>query len=421
MNKILSQEQILKNPASLPYNLTDSEFIVLQRILFSIARYGNNIDFNQLYLSEEQGFTHQTVNRAIAKLKKLGLVLIKRRRRGCGILSITKYFSLPRVRAILSRFFRVYPVFKITICMLLSEYVHFYRNKTSPDSGTSLAIRYLTGLTRCPSTKVAKKREKGYILSQMSPAKLEKIADIEAALVKRGLKYGEFDISKLFAFSDECLDDAISTMKHAKPKQPFGFFLSRCFEYCKWNNIEPDYQQADVCRSMNILEKYKKSQPARQTIREQIAKEPAKSSSSQQLLERQATEKRLEALEKANLEDYLRRKKAQEQAPKAKPRFENGQLVEEIAGMKWHVENLTERAAKGEPGANIALMMAKGTLARREHELQALLGTVEISTETKSTPVSHSHTVTPTQIVQHMSNLFLDGFTEGEDDQDIPD
>jgi hypothetical protein len=243
----------------------------------------------------------------------------------------------------------------------------------------------------------------------MSPAKLEKIADIEAALVKRGEKYGEFDIPKLFAFSDECLDDAIATMKHAKPKQPFGFFLSRCFEYCKWNNIEPDYQQADVCRSMNILEKYKKSQPAKQTIREQLiqnikAKEPQRESYSQQVKESMARER-------AAAEARMRR-------------FDHDQLVSEIAGFKWHVENLTERAAKGEPGANVALMIAKNTLARREYELNALLnppGTTQISTETKDAPVINTNTAPPTQIVQHMSNLFVDGFKEDEDDEDVLD
>ncbi len=324
VEKTPCQQYILQYPTQLVYDLTDSELTVLDRILFYVARYGNTIQFNQTYF---------------------GLILIKQRRIGCGILSITNYFSLPRVRAILSRFFNAYPVFKIGISMLLSEYVTAYKNKTSsPDPARRL---FRIGLNRSAVNKAYQRSDK-----KVNEVTIRKILDIERALVARGESLDTMDTEKLAAFSDECLDSVSMQMKKAHPKQPFAFFMHLCMKWCKENNQEPIFAKADALRQLNLLSKFRASRPA--SIAEQIkAKEPQRNSYSQQVRDTMARER-------AAAEERVRR-------------FSEVQLVDEIAGMKWHVENLTERSLKGEPGAPMALMMAKGTLARREHELSALL------------------------------------------------
>jgi len=396
VEKTPCQQYILQYPTQLVYDLTDSELTVLDRILFYVARYGNTIQFNQTYFGEQQGFTRQTANRAIAKFKKLGLILIKQRRIGCGILSITNYFSLPRVRAILSRFFNAYPVFKIGISMLLSEYVTAYKNKTSsPDPARRL---FRIGLNRSAVNKAYQRSDK-----KVNEVTIRKILDIERALVARGESLDTMDTEKLAAFSDECLDSVSMQMKKAHPKQPFAFFMHLCMKWCKENNQEPIFAKADALRQLNLLSKFRASRPA--SIAEQIkAKEPQRNSYSQQVRDTMARER-------AAAEERVRR-------------FSEVQLVDEIAGMKWHVENLTERSLKGEPGAPMALMMAKGTLARREHELSALLNppkTNQTSTEIKVSPVRHTNAAPPTQIVNHMANLFTDGLNGDESDEDVLD
>ena len=394
MNKTISQADILKNPAQLLYNLTDSEFVVIQKILFYVAHYGNYIDFNQLYLSEQQGFTRQTANRAVAKFKKLGLVLIKRRRIGCGILSITNYFSLPRVRAAIAHFFSAYPVFRINVSMLLSEYVSSVRIKDTPDPDRRL---FRIALNRRSVNEAYQKSDK-----KVNEVTIRKILDIERALVARGESLETMDTEKLAAFPEECLDEVSLRMKKSQPKQPFGFFMHLCMEWCKQNNQEPVFAKADALRQLNLLAKFReKSRPA--GIRDQIkAKEPKRESYSQQVQETRAREN-------AAAEARTRR-------------FSEVQLLDEIAGLKWHVENLTERANKGEPGMVTALMIAKGSLERRLYELSSTHPELyKISTETKVTTVSNTNTAPPTQIVQHMSNLFVDGFKEDEDDEDVLD
>lgn len=416
VKKIPSQADILRNPTQFVSDLTEAEYTVLDVALTAATYHGNGFLFNQTYLGERKGFTRQTANRAVAKFKKLGLFLVKQRRKGCAYLSISNYFSFPLVRAAISHKFTKYPGFQIRLSMLLPEYVSAIQRETScPDRQL-----FRIGLNRSSENERRANRDK-----KVNEVTIRKILDIERALVARGESLETMDTEKLAAFSMECLDNVSMQMRKAHPKQPFGFFVHLCMKWCKENNEEPVFAKADVLRQLGLLAKFRASRPA--GLKEQIktAGEPKKPDYAQQLRERQATEKRLEALERANLEDYLRRKK-QEQTQQAKPRYEGDQLAEEITAFKWHVENLTERAAKGELGASTALMIAKGTLARREYELASLApNTIKISTEAKVVPSRHSDTAPPTQIVRHMANLFSNDFPpepeESDYDEDVPD
>ena len=399
VKNIPSQQYILKYPAQLVSDLTEAEYTVLDTALAAVAHHGNGLLFNQTYLGEREGFTRQTANRAISKFKKLGLVMVKQRRQGCAYLSITNYFSYPLVRAAISHKFTKYPRFQIRLSMLLSEYVSSDKTKktSSPDPDRQL---FRIGLNRSNENERGSNRDK-----KVNEVTIRKILDIERALVARGESLEAMDTEKLAAFPEECLDAVSLRMKKAHPKQPFGFFMHLCMQWCKENNQEPVFAKADALRQLNLLAKFRTVRPA--GIAEQIkAKEPQRVNYSQQVQETRTREN-------AAAEARTRR-------------FSEVQLVDEIAGLKWHVENLTERANKGEPGMVTSLMIAKGSLERRLYELSSTHPELyKISTQVKVPPVSHSDTAPPTQIVQHMANLFSNDFSpellESDYDEDVLD
>jgi hypothetical protein len=394
VKNIPSQQYILKHPTQFISDLTNAEYTVLNTALASVAHYGNGVLFNQTYLGEREGFTTRTVNRAVAKFKKLGLFIVKQRREGCAYLSITNYFSFPLVRIAISHMFSKYPAFRIRLSMLLSEYVLTEKRETScPDSQL-----FRIGLNRISENERRANRDK-----KVNEVTIRKILDIERALVARGESLETMDTEKLAAFSEECLDSVSAQMKKAHPKKPFGFFLHLCMQWCKENNQEPVFAKADALRQLNLLAKFReKSRPA--SISEQIktAGEQKKPDYAQQVRQEMQRER---------------------QAADARTRRYNAvELVEEIAGLKRQIEDLTERAATGNMGMVASLLIAKGTLARREYELASMTpNSAQISTETKVPPISHTNTAPPTQIVQHMSNLFMDGFIEDSDDEDVLD
>lgn len=236
----------------------------------------------------------------------------------------------------------------------------------------------------------------------MNEVTIRKILDIERALVARGESLDTMDTEKLAAFSEECLDVVSLRMKKAHPKQPFAFFMHLCMQWCKENNQEPVFAKADALRQLNLLAKFRAARPAGIAQQIKTVGEQKKYDYSQQVRQ-----------------DMQREKQAYDARIR---RYNAVQLVDEIAGLKRQVEDLIERAKTGEGGMAASLMIAKGTLARREYELAALAPkTNEIQSQPKESPVIHRDTAPPTQIVSHMSNLFMDGFTEGEDDQDVFD
>jgi hypothetical protein len=384
VKNITSQAYALKYPNQFILGLTEKEFSILGYILYYISRYGNGITIDQTELAfRKLGCTPKTVNRAFSKFRQLGLIITKRRFDQSSYVSITNFFSFPRIRAVLSRYFRFYPVFKITISLLLSEYVSFIGKKTS---GTDPAPERLfrTGLNRSSGNVRPQKRGE-----KVNEVTVRKILDIERALLARGETLETMDANKLAAFPEECLDAVSVKMRGAHPKKPFAFFMHLCMAWCKENNQEAVFEKADALRQLGVLNKMRVSRPA--GIKQQLKEQPKQYSEQVR-------------------QDMQREKLAAEARTR---RFTPVQLVDEIAGMKKHVEELTARVAKGERGMSVALMIAQGALARREYELS-------ISTEVKDVAKSYTNTAPQSPIVLPKSNLF--SYEEGEEsEEDIPD
>lgn len=398
MNINISQAYAQKHPRTLINSFSDTYRKIFDILMDRHTRYGNTIPICQTTLAGTIGCTTRTVSRAFKLFRDLGLIFTTRRFNKSCIVTLTKFFKLPQVREALRAIRVALPLSMIFCPMFQRENVYILRQGTYPDPVSQL---FRIGLNRSSENERRANRDK-----KVNEVTIRKILDIERALVARGESLETMDTEKLAAFPMECLDDVSAQMKKAHPKQPFGFFLHLCMKWCKENNQEPVFGKADALRQLGLLAKFRESgRPA--GIAEQIkAREPQRVNYSQQVQETRAREN-------AAAEARTRR-------------FSEVQLVDEIAGLKWHVENLTERANKGEPGMVTALMIAKGSLERRLYELSSTHPELyKISTETKVHPVSHTNTAPPTQIVEHMANLFANDFSpepeESDYDEDVLD
>src|ERR1044072_845656 len=131
----------------------------------------------------------------------------------------------------LAKLYTRFPLFALNIAMLLSPILCFNKNK-------SLYSGKVTGsvIKNCINISTSQRSRRGFVEMKQ---KIDKVNGIRAALLKRG-EAELIDPYKLMAFSDACLDDCITKMKYATPKYPYRYFLKCAFDYCKWNNPEPD-------------------------------------------------------------------------------------------------------------------------------------------------------------------------------------
>jgi hypothetical protein len=206
--------------------------------------------------------SEKTVYRANAKFRELGLITTKKRFDNSNITKPTPWWRSPAVQSALPLFFSRYPIFRqsvLSIGLLLSLSAF---QKTSDRDREKLSacfpdIKSLVignGINRSA-------RFKGYQKGRFSidmKQKIEKVQWIERGLVSRGEKE-VIDRYKLMAFSDECLDYCIGKMKYAKPKYPYRFFLATAYEWCRYENKEPDYALAESLRLEGVFEPKEKT------------------------------------------------------------------------------------------------------------------------------------------------------------------
>lgn len=265
------QGYILKYPQNAIQGFSPVEFRVLDIIINRISCYGNHIPIDQIQIAKTMGCARETVCRAFKKFRDLGLIVTTRRFNQSCLVSITNFFSFPRIRAAIAHLFTRYPLFKVSLSMLLVEIVTLdLKNKDTKSKILNpekkdiyISLKSRVSYTRARPNSVKKERKMAKI-----DLLVEKVRKIEAALVARGTKE-VIDRYKFFLFSEECLDFASKRMVHSKPSKPFAYFLDLCFSWCKENNREIDTGMYEFMRSTGLFDN-KKPVYAERPIRQQL-------------------------------------------------------------------------------------------------------------------------------------------------------
>lgn len=255
MKKNPSQYQ--SNPKKILDRLTVAQRSVMSLLLdwSRDPRYRiGGMHIGQAKLGDLVGIRRESANKAIGFLKDMGLIEVEGRTNNTNITKISSWWGLPYVQKLLPHYFKKYPIFSIALPLFLLTSLWIRvdnENKSHNTSGYGSAIRNgfnIWSRQRRDQYRVAMKH------------KIEKVNAIRAALIQRGERE-LIDPYKLLAFSEECLDDCIAHMKHAKPKYPYRYFLAKALEWGKNNNQEPDWLSADALRETRIPE-FESNRPA---------------------------------------------------------------------------------------------------------------------------------------------------------------
>lgn len=267
------QQYAEKFPLKWLMSLTDATLRSLDSILKVLYRHGNGSFLVEAQLARELGVSRNSIDRAMSYFRSIGIIrTIKsvRDNKYIGVyVWITKFFSMAKVREALHCFFTRVPSFFIMPEMLLTEYDGWNKKKTKNNSLLSCLSRNLYVLPADPSILYSNSQKRRARMAQIDIL-IKKALQIEKALLARG-ETEAIDTAKFTAFSEECLDNAISSMKFATPRHCFRYFLSVCFEWCKNQNTEPNFRVSDHVRMHNLIDKSRPEGQTVETIKQQLA------------------------------------------------------------------------------------------------------------------------------------------------------
>lgn len=214
-------------PENILANLNKRDMAILDKIV-SFSSTVETLFFTQEYIGKITGYGKRTVARAIASLKKMGLIVVRRRFNTSAFYNLSGFFSRNDVLSILHKFFNQFPTKLLHVTLLLSNLATY--------SEFVIGNIYIN--------------LKGS--SMVDEILVEKVRGIILALNKRGAKLTNGPGLDLFAFPEAVLDAAIDCMKYATPRHPRAFFFEKCRQQCVYDQIRPDWRLVELLRDENF-------------------------------------------------------------------------------------------------------------------------------------------------------------------------
>lgn len=210
-------------------NLTESQKLVFDYLNF-LSNHNQVVYVSQSGIAKHAGIGRQYCNRIIRGFEELGLISTNYRHMKTSLYKISNFFANPLIRSRLCHIiksFRKLPLILLWTQSLLGllGYNNNYKYHTQTKSYRSR--EFVKNLSRSKNCRGCMNNE--YPISPV-------IRDIKILNLTR---WGQI---KLSAFPDDAIKEAISRMEYFKSaKDPFALFMKICLEYCKTENISPNW------------------------------------------------------------------------------------------------------------------------------------------------------------------------------------
>lgn len=204
----------------------------------------------QSTMAEHLGISRQYVNKLLRAFEELGLITTNYRHMHSSLYKISSYFKNPFIR---SRLSHILPSLKSLSIILLTQCFQGLLSNNNYNTYTQLKSNRST-VVISPNRKVGRQVSQKPILDQVANAIYDKspisIAIREIKVVKL-TKWGQI---KLSAFPEEAIKHAESKMEYfPKARDPFNLFFKICLEYCKEEQINPNWQLVSKLSSMFFM------------------------------------------------------------------------------------------------------------------------------------------------------------------------
>ena len=229
-NDIISQD-----PEFFFRNLTRTQRNLIEILIRWSLKY-KHVYFRQDTVASILKISRQHCNRLIQWMRDCGLLVSEYRHKLSCHYTLSSFFFTPSIQSRLRHIFRPLRALSLGLLCSISSDVTQYIDKLNKNL-TNLIVKRQTDESSMQFTQ-----------------KYHGDKPVSEAI--RGLKTLNLTRAgqiKLSAFPDEAILDAANAFKYAKKvKDPFGWFFKLCLEYCKRNEIDPDWSFMHA-----LVDKYK--------------------------------------------------------------------------------------------------------------------------------------------------------------------
>ena len=224
--------------------LTRIETGVLNDILLSGIRHKTRIIYpSQIAIAERIGCSRRSVNRSIVKLEKIGFISKLQRWNTSCVYKISALFFNPHVQSKVSHILTCFR--KLSLSLLFSSIISASHNVSLLNiQGLYGNIKLLNRTGQRAEVFVPyedpmiKFAQRIYGDDPVSPM-------IRQLNTHHSMNLSQYAMFKLSAFPDEAIEWASSKLQYTNTiRDPYNWMFKMCHDYCKDNDILPDWYYA---------------------------------------------------------------------------------------------------------------------------------------------------------------------------------
>lgn len=247
-------QEIKENIEQFLRSLSRCELRTLAYILKTSKKHSADIVFpSQLNMSKSVGYHYNTINKAIAKFRELGFIATRRRFKSSSFYKISEFLLNPFTQ---SRISHLLPGMRIFALSLLIPSISAASHKGDlVKQGLFGNIRLLNSSAKRAEVFVPyedpmiKFAQRIYGNNPVSPM-------IRQLNTHHSMNLSQYAMFKLSAFPDEAIEWASSKLQYTNNiRDPYNWIFKMCHDYCKDNDILPDWVYAGTLIVAHNMEK----------------------------------------------------------------------------------------------------------------------------------------------------------------------